>query len=365
MVENAILYAGIEELNTIKEHVLELNGYQEQNAELEKEEVRLQKLVTGKEKDLADEIETTLKKRKQELVSSYDSQQNKLNARVKKIRGQKEKVKGTKVTERISEETAELRDANKAIQIDIKALLKKTKTPGICNSTLFFSFFMPKAPVEFLILILGVLIAFLVIPFGAYLLLFAETSGAFALAIIYVITVVLFGGGYLVLNNRLKERHLETLKEIKELRHQYRKNVKEMKGIKKGIRNDSDESTYGLEQYDSELEETLEEIRRIAEEEKEALNTFETVTTAELTNEIKGRYQDELESLRTSLETTSAEQKKAEDRVKEIALMLSKQYETYLGKDNLTIAKLDRLIDRIEKGEATTIGEALALENNK
>ena len=70
-MENAILYAGVEELNTIKEHVLELNGYQEKNAELLKEETRLAKLVAGKEKDLADEIENTVKKRKQELGLSW------------------------------------------------------------------------------------------------------------------------------------------------------------------------------------------------------------------------------------------------------------------------------------------------------
>ena len=241
-MENAILYAGVEELNTIKEHVLELNGYQEKNAELLKEETRLAKLVAGKEKDLADEIENTVKKRKQELVSTYDNQQAKLSARAKKIRGQKEKVKGTKMGERMAEETAELRDANKGIRIDIKAVLKKTKTPAVCNSTLFYAFFMPKAAVEFLILVLGILVAFLIIPFGIYRLFLAETYGELSLAIVYVITVVLFGGGYLVLNNRMKEKHLEALKEIKVLRHQYRMNNKKIREIKKGIRNDSDES---------------------------------------------------------------------------------------------------------------------------
>ena len=44
--------------------------------------------------------------------------------------------------------------------------------------------------------------------------------------------------------------------------------------------------------------------------------------------------------------------------------MLSKQYETYLGKDMLTVPKLDRLIKHIEKGEAANIGEALKLEMN-
>jgi len=139
-------------------------------------------------------------------------------------------------------------------------------------------------------------------------------------------------------------------------------NGKKIRDIRKGIRNDSDESVYGLEQYDTELEEIEAEIRKIAEEEKEALNNFEKVTATELTNGIKERYQEELSSLRTSLDTISAEQKKAEEKVKELALMLSKQYESYLGKENMTVERLDRLILRIEKGEAATIGEALALE---
>ena len=35
-MDNAILHAGVDELNVIKEHVKELAGYQERNAELEK-----------------------------------------------------------------------------------------------------------------------------------------------------------------------------------------------------------------------------------------------------------------------------------------------------------------------------------------
>jgi hypothetical protein len=42
--------------------------------------------------------------------------------------------------------------------------------------------------------------------------------------------------------------------------------------------------------------------------------------------------------------------------------MLSKQYEAYLGKDMLTVPKLDKLIKHLENGSATNIGEAIALE---
>ena len=177
-MNNAILHGGIEELNTIKELVIELTGYQEKNAELLKEEVRLEKLIAGKEKDLNDETESTLKKRKSELIAAYENQLSALNARNKKIRAKKEKDKSVKMYERISEETAELREKNKELALEIKTKLRAGKTPGICNTTLFYALFMPKSIAEFLLFILSLLLLFFAVPFGIYLLFFAEKFGS-------------------------------------------------------------------------------------------------------------------------------------------------------------------------------------------
>lgn len=361
-MENAILHAGVDELNTIKENVLELEGYQEKNAELVKEENRLEKLISGKEKDLADETDSTLKKRKNELVTAYETQLANLNARNKKVKAKKEKDKGAKMSERISEETAELRDKNKEMVLEIKSKMKADKTPKICNTTLFFSFFMPKSLLEFVIFLAGLLVVFLAVPFGIYLAFFAKRFGEIALAIIYVVMILLVGSLYLAINNKVKERHLETIREVRGLRHQMRKNRKGIRSIQKGIKKDADESVYGLEEYDDELAEIEAEIRRVAEEEKKELNIFETATTAQIKEEISGRYVEELKSLREKYKEVCAEQKQTEEKVKELSLMLSKQYEAYLGKDMLTVQKLDKLIARIQKGEAVDIGEALAQE---
>ena len=340
---------------------MELKSYEEKNAELEQEEARLEKVISEKKKEMADEIEVVRKKRKKELTSSYEGQIAKLNSKAKKIKSQKGKEKGQKVAKRVTAETAELRDANNAIMIDIKALMKKNKVPKICNTTLFYSLLMPKAPVEFLILFLVILVAFLILPLTIYHVFFAEAS-TLALAIIYISITILFSGAYVVLNNTLKVKYLATLKEIKSFRHQYRLNRKKMKSIKKGIQKDTDESSYGLEQYDAELAKIEKEIARIVEEEKEALVKFENTVVNQIIEETKGRYQEELDSLKVAYESTCEEQKETEEKVKEIGLMLSKQYETYLGKEVLNVTMLDRLIARIESGEATTIKEALALE---
>lgn len=364
-MDNAILHGGVEELNTIKEHVLELTGYQERNAELIKEEARLDKLIAAKEKDLSDETETTLKKRKSELTATYESQLAALNARHKKIKSKKEKDKGVKVSERIAEETAELRESNKALALEMKTKLKTGKTPRFCNTTMFYAFFMPRTFGEFLIFILGLLVAFLVIPFGIYLLFFADKAGELALAVIYVVMILLIGSLYLTINNKVKEKHLDTIREVRSIRKQYVSNRKSIRKIQSGIKKDADESTYGLEQYDEELNELNAEIKRVTEEEKDELNNFEATTTPQIKAEIKGRYEEELTSLREKYKEVCEEQKLMEDKVKNQALMMSKQYESYLGKEMLTVQKLDKLTARIKSGEAATIGEALALENGK
>lgn len=212
---------------------------------------------------------------------------------------------------------------------------------------------------------LGLLIFFLAVPFGIYRLIFTEKAGELALALIYVVMILLVGSIYLFINNHVKEKHLETIRAVRGLRNQHRRNCKNIKDIKKGIRNDSDESTYGLEQYDDELREIAEEIQRVTEQEKESLSAFETVTSVQIKNEIRERYENELTSLKEKYKENSEEQKKTEEKIKETALMMSTQYETYLGKDMLTVSKLDKLIARIKNGEAADIGEALAIEKNK
>ncbi len=364
-MSNAILHGGINELNTIKEHVMELAGYQERNAELLKEEIRLDKLIAGKEKELNDETESTLKKRKSELVATFESQLSTLNARHKKIKAKKEKDKGVKVTERISEETAELREKNKELALEIKTKMKAEKTPRICNTTLFYAWFMPKTIGEFLLFIVSLLVVFLIIPFGIYLLFFAKNFSELALAIIYVVLILLVGSIYLTINNKVKEPHLDTIRAVKLLRNQYNRNNKNIRDIQKGIKNDADESTYGLEQYDDELNEITAEIARVTEEEKQSVSAFETETTPQIKAEIKGRYAEELSSLKTTYAEVCADQKEMEDKVKEYSLMMSKQYEAYLGKEMLTVQKLDKLIAHISNGEAQDISEALALEKTK
>ena len=190
-MESAILNAGLEELNTIKEQVMEYQGYQDKNQELKKEEQRLGKLLDGKEKELSEEMESVLKKRRSEIINCYEGQIANLNARNKKVKSKKDKAKGMKVSERIEEETSELNEENKALVTEIKAKRKAEKIPRICNTTLFYGLFMPKSISEFVVFLCTMLLIFLALPFGIYQLPFVKAVGELALAVIYFVLILL------------------------------------------------------------------------------------------------------------------------------------------------------------------------------
>ncbi len=114
-------------------------------AELERQEERLsrklkqdQKSLESEKKLLEDTINQTTKKRLGEIVSSYDKELNKGQEQLKKARSKREKAKSQGIRERIVEETSDLRDDNRRIQLHIATLFQQKSVPKYCNTDLYF-----------------------------------------------------------------------------------------------------------------------------------------------------------------------------------------------------------------------------------
>ena len=112
-------------------------------AELERQEERLsrklkqdQKSLESEKKLLEDTINQTTKKRLGEIVSSYDKELNKGQEQLKKARSKREKAKSQGIRERIVEETSDLRDDNRRIQLHIATLFQQKSVPKYCNTDL-------------------------------------------------------------------------------------------------------------------------------------------------------------------------------------------------------------------------------------
>lgn len=359
-MDGNILSGGIEVLQSIKEKIIELNNCKEKKESLLVAEAKLEKGIQSKEKALADEIVFTTKKRKEEIESTFNSQIDNVHSRIKKIRSKKEKSKNAKVKERIIVETADLREEKKRMVQESKSIFKQDKIPSFCNSRLFYALYMPKGIGDFLIILLTLLIILLAIPSLIYFVLIPEEKLVY-LPIIYLLTVVLFGVPYMLIENNIKDKHIESIRKVRLTRSNMLVNKKKQNKIKKKILKDKDESQYGLDKFNNELQELEKEINSIAEKKQDALTLFENTTRFVVGEEIKLRYAEEIKTLKHEYNNTYNEIRTLEESIKNLTMEVSSNYEVYLGKEFMSKEKLDLLADVMSDNNLSTISEAITL----
>lgn len=320
------------------------------------EEKRLEKELEGEKKAVADAVSLTVKKRIEEINNTYDKEISREQERLRKVRSKREKAKSQGVRERIEEETAELRDYNRELKLNMKSLFQQERVPAFCKSGWFYSLYLPRGFSELLTLFMAVLICFLGIPWGIYMLL--PVKSTVYLIAVYFITILFFGGLYIFINNLTKVRHLAVLKKGRAIRDLMKSNDKKIHVIVHSIRRDRDEAVYNLEKFDDEIARIEQDLAELADKKREALNTFDKVTRIIISDEIAGSSRERMEELSAEYEGAARSRKEEEARVKEQTLFIHDNYTMYIGAEFMAPEKLDELADMIRLGKASTISEA-------
>lgn len=359
MSDGNILSAGINELKELKEMLIRLNDDKVKNSELTVQEDQLEKQIQMREKQLSDKIASVVKTRSAELSATYDEQLEKTKSRLKKVRAKKDKQKSFQVTERIASETAQVREERKQLYEQVGKLYKENNIPRFLNNRFMHAIYIPQGIKDILIILLTLMVVLFLLPCGIYY--FAFRPNTVSLIVLYIVTVVLFGAVYMLLNHISKERSPQTFEKIKSLRRELNMNQKNIHRMEKAIRKDKDESIYDLDKFNSELKELEEELGRIAEEKKAALKKFEGETKAVIAAELTAEFAEELDPLREEHERVYGQQRRTEENIKRLSMKLTNEYNSYLGKENLEISTMDALLGIMEAGEAATVKDALAV----
>jgi len=148
--------------------------------------------------------------------------------------------------------------------------------------------------------------------------------------------------------------------DVKLIRDKIKRLKKRIGKMEKNIRKDKDESLYGLEKYDEELTGLEHELDDVIKSKKQALSEFENTAKKDITDEIKARYAEELNRMKQENDAAYKAQADAESQIKTLSIDISSKYETYIGKENLSVPALDSLLEIMENGNARNIGEAIA-----
>lgn len=342
-----------------KQAVKELEQLKQKQDQLEDDEKKLEKSLQAKQRAVADTISATLKQRTEEISKSYDAEISKLQDQLKKVRAKREKAKNQGVKERIEEDTSALVKENQDLAARMKTLFRTNHVPGYCRSGYYYALYFTKGFKEVGWLFLTLIACFLAVPCGIYFLIPERKS--LYLIFIYVAAILIFGGIYVVIGNRTKLRYMDVLKEGRTIRNKIRANHKSMKVIAKTIRRDKNESVYNLEKFDDEIAQLTQDMDQVSKKKKDALNTFDTVTRTILSDEITGNHREELDRMQADLEETTENLKSMRSLIKETALSMTDHYEVYVGKDFMTMERLETLNRIIKSRAASNISEAIVV----
>lgn len=350
-------------LQDAKETVSELTDFEKKEEELRQEENRLERFLESEKKAVADGIALTVKRRREEISSSYDNEINKAQDKLKKIRSKREKAKNQGVKERIQEETTELHTHNRELKVRMKTLFQKEHVPGMCSSSFYYSLYFPHSFKEYLTLLLTIAVCFLVVPYGLYMML--PDKKTMFLVGIYFVCILVFGGIYTLVGNKTRGRHLEALKEGRAIRTEIMSNNRKIKIISSSIRKDGNDAVYNLEKYDDEIAQIEQDLDAIAGKKKDALSTFENVTKTIISDEITGNSKEKMDNLTSELEEVSGRRRYTETMVKEKRLYITDTYESYVGKEFLHADRLEELRMILQTGDAANISEAIEVYRNR
>ncbi|MDF2803112.1 MAG: hypothetical protein K0S61_3015 [Anaerocolumna sp.] len=357
-MEPNILSGGRNDLLLIKEKLVELNTYRDRRDDLSSKESSLEKTIKTKEKEITEEINNTIRQRKDEIEAAYNSQIESTRQRSKKIKGKKEKSKSLKVSERIDNETSGLREECRLMKQEIKDIFRMNKIPRIYNNRLFYSIFTPKGFGDLSIIIIVLLLLLLALPYGIYANFLSGKNMVF-LFLVYVLIVVVFGGAYLLIENNVRARYAKAFLRITQIRVSLILNQRKRNSIQNGILKDKDESVYGLDNFNEELKELEDEILVLNEQRKEAMNVFESSTKLVIKDEITARHLDELNGFKKDYGIVYVNGKDTEDSIRSISMDITNNFEVFMGKEFMSAEKLDALYQIMEEQNLNTISEAI------
>lgn len=344
-------------LESAKQEVTLANELALQEDGLVQEFNKAEKAVQSEKKSLAALIESTISKRRSEITSSFDAELNTTLDKLNKAKSRRQKEKDAKVKHRIGDETADLMKENQDLKHRIKDMFKKDKVPAFCNSDWYYSLFFPSNVGDFLKLLVLFMIFYAAVPLGIYY--WIPERRIYHLAIIYLVCIFVFGGIWAIVHNLTKLRHLETLKNCKNLRRTIRNNKKKMVLIKKSIKGESDDSVYALDDFDREIIRIENELNLVRERRQKAIDTFEREIKPAITEELQNASRTAMEKSEAEFANVKAKLEEVSSQRKIKSMFIADTYEGFLGREFLNPDKLDRLIHICEEGEFNSVSEVL------
>ena len=361
------LKGGEKELLEFKDLVQSLEQAEKAAREAEGKEKEKIKQIDKREKEIEKAISDNELAERNLIANPFDKEIEELEKNKKDSISDKGKKKQEEIKRLGEEATLHLREKNKESVEKMKVLAEEDAIPAPCRSKLFYAFYYPLGITDYLVLTICLVLWFAVLPllsrFGLY-----QAGILLSMSDIYLIFVLLFFVVYILINNFVKEKHMDAYRILNEIREEILGTNKEIRTILSSTKK-TPETELGLEEFDSKVQEldaalidkrgSREKSLMAFDENKEAKEERATV--------IRGQHQDALDQLKAELEKLTADREQKEAIRNELQSKLDSDYYKPLLAADKNIRKnkvLEELFLYLRTGEAKTIADAIEKRRN-
>lgn len=301
-MEDTILHGGVKELMELKETLQEKNRYNavldSMNAAVEEQKQKIEQRRTEIEKEMNLEV----KRRREAVATPFYEEIASCEAELQIALNERSR-KREEVLSSLMEEEEDLYQRRKDNLEKQKRLVGQTEgVPGICTTRLFLAFFCPRTGKDALILVIGLIILFLVLPLAVYFGAYGGNNHQ-ALTSIYLVFIVVFYTLYLLINNLVKDKYLVGINKLLKVKEELDKLEANRKKREKELENLPD-SALDLGEYDEEVNRLRSVIEEVKNQKEVAVLNFDSDERRHIAigQEVQEQFKPELDHMKSLLE---------------------------------------------------------------
>ena len=368
-MEDTILHGGVNELQELKKTLQEKNRYnavlESLDAAVEEQKEKIEKRKT----EIEQEMNLEIKRRREAVAAPFYEEIAVCEVELQKVQDERSRKRQELIDQIRKEETEMYEKRKENLEKQMKLVGREEGVPGLCTTRLFLAFFCPRTGKDALILVIGLLILFLVLPmvvyFGAY-----GGNDRQALTGIYLVFIVVFYTLYLLINNLVKDKYLVGINKLLNLMEESNKLDAHRKQREKELENLPD-SALDLGEFDAEVNRLESVIEELNKQKDLAMVNFDSDQRLHVAigQEVQEKYKPELDHMRAVLEDNISSCDKMQTEFNKFLdeKNMELKYDVLLRMepDIFSQTVIDELIFYMTHGDAETISKAIVKRKKK
>jgi len=301
-VEESILHGGEKELLELKKTLQEKNRY---NAVLDSMDAAVdeQKLNIEKRKaEIEKEMNLEVIRRREAVAAPFYTEIAACEAELKSALEERSKKRIELIAQIMQEENEMYEKRKENLENQRKLVGQTDGVPGICTTRLFLAFFCPRNGKDALILVIGLLVLFLVLPLSVYFGVYGGNNRSM-LTTIYLVFIVIFYTLYLLINNLVKDKYLIGINKLLKIMEDLDKLEANKKKREKELENLPD-SALDLGEFDEEVNRLQAVIEELTKQKDLAVMNFDSDERLHIAigQEVQEKFKPELDHMRAVLQ---------------------------------------------------------------